>query len=192
MFADPIQQFLAWYQEAEQAGVPHPETVALATATKQGRPSLRIVLYRGMSSEGPRFFTNYESRKGRELAENPRAALLFHWDALGRQVRFEGLVERLCAKDSDEYFAARPRGHQINALASVQSAVLSSREDLLQKRAALEAEYEGRAVPRPSFWGGYHLMPERVEFWQEGADRFHDRRLYTRQGDSWSTAILSP
>ena len=188
---DPIQLFLQWYQEASEK-VKHPETMFLATSTADGRPSLRTVLYRGLSQQGPRFFTNYQSRKGHELTDNPRAALLFYWEALDRQVRFEGKIEQLSPEESDEYFQARPRGHRINAHASPQSQPIASREVLLQKQKRLEEEFDGHEVPRPAHWGGYRVVPEHVEFWIQEQDRFHQRQLFTKTNNIWETSILAP
>lgn len=189
---DPIDRFLAWFDEAGAAGVPTPEAMVLSTASPEGAPSSRVVLYRGLSARCPRFFTNYESRKGRELTVQPRAALLFHWDALQRQVRFEGVVEKLSPDESDAYFAARPRGHQLNAWASNQSAPIESRGTLLSRYADLERLYEGRPVPRPPHWGGFRLVPHVVELWQGMPDRMHDREVYTRVADRWLGSILAP
>jgi pyridoxamine 5'-phosphate oxidase len=188
---DPIQLFLQWYQEAGQKTA-HPENMFLATASPDGSPSVRTVLYRGLSDNCPRFFTNYQSRKGRELETNPRAALLFYWEALDRQVRFEGAVEKLSAQESDQYFQERPRGHRINALASPQSQEIAAREVLLQKQVELEALFEGKDVPRPEHWGGFRLIPERVEFWLQEANRFHQRALFTRTTEGWRESILAP
>jgi pyridoxamine 5'-phosphate oxidase len=192
MHADPIERFELWFQEAGAIGVPTPEAMVLATVAPDGQPSSRVVLYRGLSGRCPRFFTNYDSRKGHELAQNPRAALLFHWDALQRQVRFEGAVERLSPAESDAYFASRPRGHQLNAWTSHQSAPIESRGALLARYAELEALYGGRPVPRPPHWGGFRLVPRVIELWQGMPDRMHEREVYTRVGDGWGTSILSP
>jgi pyridoxamine 5'-phosphate oxidase len=188
---DPIQLFLRWYQEASEKAK-YPEAMFLATATKDGKPSVRTVLYRGLSQNCPRFFTNYESRKGHELAENPNAALLFYWEVLERQVRFEGKIEMLSKEESDEYFQARPRGHRINALASPQSQKIENREALLQKQKQLEEQFEGQEVPRPLHWGGYRLVPESIEFWIQEPDRFHQRILFTKTPTGWESSILAP
>lgn len=192
MHHDPLDRFLLWFQEAGAVGVPTPEAMVLSTVSLEGAPSSRVVLYRGLSGRAPRFFTNYESRKGHELAVNPRASLLFHWDALQRQVRFEGVVERLSAEESDEYFADRPRGHQLNAWASNQSAPIESRGTLLSRYAELERLYEGRPVPRPPHWGGFRLVPRVIELWQGMPDRMHEREVYTHVGDRWLGSILAP
>jgi len=190
--SDPIQRFEEWFDAAVKAGVRTPDAMVLSTATRDGLPSARVVLYRGLSEGNLRFFTNYESRKGHELADNPRAALLFHWDPLERQVRLEGTVEKIDAAESDAYFAARPRGHQINAWASAQSTPIASREELLARQAEVEARFADRLVPRPPHWGGYRLIAETVELWQGMPDRMHDRELYRRTASGWSCSILSP
>ncbi len=192
MIPDPIDRFLSWFAEAAAAGVPTPEAMVLSTVSPEGAPSSRVVLYRGLSGRAPRFFTNYESRKGHELALNPRASLLFHWDAQQRQVRLEGVVEKLSADESDEYFAARPRGHQLNAWTSAQSAPIESRDVLLTRYEELEKLYEGKPVPRPPHWGGFRLVPRVIELWQGKPDRMHEREVYTRVGDRWLVSILAP
>jgi pyridoxamine 5'-phosphate oxidase len=187
---DPLRQFAAWFEEAGAAGVRAPEAMALATAAVDGRPSLRMVLLKGFDEHGFVFFTGYESRKGAELAANPRAALLFHWDPLGRQVRIEGPVERVSEAESDAYFASRPRGAQVSASVSPQSRVVESRAAL----EVLAAELEARSgeLPRPPSWGGFRLAPETYEFWQHRANRLHDRLRYRRQGDRWEIERLGP
>ena len=167
-----------------------PEAMALATATADGRPSVRMVLLKGVDERGFSFYTGYESRKGRELAENPRAALLFHWP--GRQVRIEGPVERVTADESDAYFASRPRGSRLSAIASRQSEVVSSREELEGRVAELEEQFAGAEPPRPDRWGGFRLVPETFELWQHRDDRLHDRLRYRRDGDAWLVERLSP
>jgi pyridoxamine 5'-phosphate oxidase len=166
--------------------------MALATATRTGAPSVRIVLCRGLDAQGLRFFTNYESRKGNELDANPAAAATFHWPVLDRQARIEGRAERLPAADSDAYFDHRPRGHQISAWASAQSRSLSTLEALKQKAAEIATEYEGRVVPRPPYWGGYLLRPSIVELWTKGPDRLHDRIRYERTVGGWTSVRLAP
>lgn len=166
--------------------------MALATASRDGQPSVRIVLCRGVDTRGLRFFTNYESRKGVELETNPRAAALFFWRVLGTQVRVEGSVERLPDAESDEYFEHRPRGHRLSALVSAQSRPIESVDELRQRARALATEYEGRPVPRPRYWGGYLLRPAAVEFWTEGSDRLHERIRFELTGGIWQPTPLAP
>lgn len=189
--ADPISEFLA---AAERARAHQIDTapVALATADADGRPSVRMVLLRGADQRGFAFYTNYGSRKARELDRNPRAALCFHWVALDEQIRIEGRVERVTAAESDEYFATRPRGSQLGAWASDQSAVLPSREALEAKYREIEQRFAGKNVDRPPFWGGYRLIPDVVEFWYGRPDRLHDRVLYTREAHGWKIERLYP
>jgi pyridoxamine 5'-phosphate oxidase len=188
----PLDTLAQWLEEARQRGMAEPEAMALATATSAGVPSVRIVLCRGIDSQGIRFFTNYESRKGRELDDNPAAAATFFWPVLDRQVRVEGRAERLPAADSDAYFDHRRRGHQISAWASAQSRPLSSLEALKQRAGELERAHEGRPVPRPPYWGGYLLRASSVELWSRGADRLHDRVRYERGGAGWTSVRLAP
>jgi pyridoxamine 5'-phosphate oxidase len=189
--ADPVVQLRRWLDEARAAGVELPEAMALATATADGAPSARMVLLKDVAGSGLTFFTNYESRKGEELAENPRAGLLLYWHPLGRQVRVEGAVERLAAADSDEYFRSRPVGSRLSAAVSPQSAVIETREEL-----ELASEILGRAVgddiPRPESWGGYRLLPAAWEFWQHRVDRLHDRFRYRPSGSGWVVERLAP
>lgn len=190
---DPLLQFGLWLAEAERTGLPHPNAMTLATAGQTGEPSARIVLLRGLDTRGFVFFTNYESRKGLELSENPVAALLFHWPALARQVRIEGRVEQVSATESDAYFAQRPRGHQLEAHASPQSRVIAGRESLVQQFTETEQQFAGQDVPRPVHWGGYRVIPRMIEFWQEGEHRLHDRFRYQRDAKgSWQIDRLAP
>jgi pyridoxamine 5'-phosphate oxidase len=189
---DPIAQFAQWYERAQATVKPLPDAVALATATPAGHPSLRMVLLKGFDAHGFVFYTNYRSRKGRELARNPRAALLFYWGEFERQVRIDGRVERLMARESEEYFATRPRGSQLSAWASPQSALVAGRGPLERRFAAFARKYPD-AVPRPPQWGGYRLVPEAFEFWQGREDRLHDRILYRRvRGGRWRIERLAP
>jgi pyridoxamine 5'-phosphate oxidase len=187
---DPLRQFAAWFEEARAARMRAPEATALATAAADGRPSVRMVLLKGFDERGFVFFTGYESRKGAELAANPRAALLFYWDPLGRQVRVEGTVERVAEAESDAYFASRPRGAQISASVSPQSRVVESRGQL--ETAAAELEARGGELPRPPTWGGFRLAPETYEFWQHRANRLHDRLRYSCDDAGWKLERLGP
>lgn len=189
---NPLDTLAQWLEEARQRGMAEPEAMALATATPSGVPSVRIVLCRGIDSQGIRFFTNYESRKGRELDGNPGAAATFFWPVIERQVRVEGRAERLPDADSDAYFDRRRRGHQISAWASAQSRPLASLDALKDRAAELSREHEGRAVPRPPYWGGYLLRASSVELWTQGPDRLHDRVRYERNGAEWTSVRLSP
>jgi len=190
--SDPVAQFAQWYERAQAEVKPLPEAVALATATRAGHPSLRTVLLKDFDAHGFVFYTNYRSRKGRELARNPRATLLFYWGILQRQVRVDGRVERVPARDSDAYFATRPRGSQLTAWASPQSSVVANRNALTRRFEAFARKYHD-AVPRPPYWGGYRLVPDAIEFWQGGEDRLHDRILYRRaRSGRWRIERLAP
>jgi pyridoxamine 5'-phosphate oxidase len=189
--ADPIRQFDAWLEEARAAGVPLPEAMTLATADASGRPSARMLLLKSAGPEGFAFFTGYESRKGRELEENARAAIVVYWHALGRQVRVEGTVRRLPPEESDAYFETRPPRSRAAAAASRQSEAIESREQLEGELERLLAEH-GDEVPRPPHWGGYVLEPESIELWQHREDRLHDRLRYRRDGDAWRLERLAP
>ena len=190
--SDPLRQFAAWFEQASDAGALQPEAAAVATASPDGAPSVRYVLVKQFDERGFVFFSNYESRKGRELQDNPRAALLFHWEALGRQVRIEGRVERIAAEESIAYAHSRPRGSQISALASPQSRVIEGREWLEQRVAELAERYRDREVPLPETWGGLRVSPGSYEFWQHRQDRLHDRIRYTRAEAGWRIERLAP
>ena len=189
---DPIRQFQRWFDDASGAGLIEPNAMTLATATRDGRPSARMVLLKGFDARGFVFYTNYESRKGGDLEQNPQAALVFFWVELERQVRVEGRVERATVEESDAYFASRPLGSQIGAWASAQSRVIADREPLERRAAELEAEYAGREVPRPPHWGGYRVVPDVIEFWQGRPSRLHDRLRYRWTDGSWLVERLSP
>jgi pyridoxamine 5'-phosphate oxidase len=189
---DPIAQLRGWHSEASAAGLDEPDAAALATADAQARPSARMVLVRGIDRRGLVFYTNYGSRKGRELETNPRGALLFHWATLGRQVRIEGSVERTGAGESDAYFASRPLGARVSAIVSPQSEPIESREALEARHRDLLARHRTEPPPRPDHWGGFRLSPERFEFWQNGPDRLHDRIEYVRVQGGWRRRRLAP
>ncbi|MFC4057669.1 pyridoxamine 5'-phosphate oxidase [Planomonospora corallina] len=188
---DPVSQFAAWFGEAVDAGLPEPNAMVVATASAGGRPTARTVLLKGYDETGFVFYTNYESRKGRDLGENPRACLLFPWHAIRRQVRVEGPVVRLPREESAAYFRSRPYGSRVGAWASRQSAVVASRGELDERYARL-AERWPEDPPVPDFWGGFRVAPVEVEFWQGQLDRMHDRLRYRRAGDSWVVERLAP
>jgi pyridoxamine 5'-phosphate oxidase len=190
--ADPIVQFGRWFDDAAQHGLLMPEAMTLATATVDGRPSARMVLLRGYDQRGFVFYTNYESRKGAELAGNPAAALVFWWGELERQVRVEGRVERTSREESEAYFRTRPVGSRLGAWASAQSRVIPGRSVVDQRFAELAASHPGGDVPLPPFWGGFRLDPEVVELWQGRPNRLHDRLRYTRADGRWRIERLAP
>lgn len=190
---DPIRQFVRWFQDAEQAELPLPNAMTLATASRQGKPSARMVLLKGVDERGFVFYTNYESRKAQDLRVNPVAALVFCWLPLSRQVRVEGVVEVLDARESDLYFAGRPRGHKLEAHASPQSRVIEDRAFLEQQFQETDRKFAEQGVPRPLQWGGYRVRPELLEFWQEGANRLHDRLRYRLDlAGNWVVERLAP
>lgn len=190
---DPIALVRGWLDAARAAGIGEPEAMALSTADAGGRPASRMVLLRGLDERGFRFYTNRLSRKGRELEANPRGALLFHWQPLGRQVRVEGPVSALSDEESDAYFAGRERMSQLAAWASEQSRPIASRDELVARLAEVERRFEGGPVERPPHWGGYLVTPQMIELWEHGEHRLHHRRRFTRTPDgAWSSELLAP
>lgn len=190
---DPFLQFDHWFTDALSSGNPAPDAMTLATVDELGRPSTRVVLLKAVDLGGFVFFTNYNSRKGRELEGNPNASLTIFWPELERQVRIDGVVSKIDGAESDEYFASRPEGSKIGAHASAQSEVLRNREELETRVRQLEAEFAGREIPRPPHWGGYRLIPRSIEFWQGRSSRLHDRLLFTvDEAGTWSYVRLSP
>lgn len=189
---NPFQQFRLWFEEAVTAQLPEPNAMTLATASKTGMPSARIVLLKGVDDRGFVFYTNFESRKGQELKENPQAVLVFLWKQLERQVRIEGPVEVVSDADADAYFHSRPLASQLGAWASEQSRVIASREVLEQRFQTLQTQYENQEIPRPPHWGGFRVLPQQIEFWQGRPSRLHDRLCYRLQQDSWLIERLAP
>ena len=189
---DPIELFGEWFEQAKESGILFPESASLATASRDGVPSSRMVLLKSFAADGFVFFTNYRSRKAREMDENPNASLLLHWGVLQRQIRVEGSVERISAEASAAYFRTRTRGSQIGAWASRQSEELEDRLALEGQAKEIEERFKGQDVPFPPFWGGYCLMPERIEFWQGRLNRLHDRLLFTRAEAGWTSQRLYP
>jgi pyridoxamine 5'-phosphate oxidase len=189
---NPFELFSQWFAAAQKSGLYLPEAMALATAGSTGEPSVRMVLMKGHSPEGITFYTNYSSLKSRQLEENPRASVVFHWPILQRQVRFAGSVDRLSTAESDAYFRTRSRGSRIGAWASHQSRRLARRSDLQARVRDFEKKFAGEPIPLPPFWGGYLLIPERIEFWQGRLDRLHDRIAFERSGNDWISHRLYP
>lgn len=189
---NPIDQFKEWFKKALSADLLDPNAMTLSTADKDGVPSSRTVLLKGVDAEGFRFYTNYKSRKGKELEENPQAAICFYWPAHERQVRIQGEVQKLGRDESETYFHQRPRKSQISAWASQQSTKVASREELISKFKEMERHFEGEEIPLPEFWGGYILKPARIEFWQGRAGRMHDRICYEKEKDGWTRFRLAP
>ncbi|MVN91014.1 pyridoxamine 5'-phosphate oxidase [Mucilaginibacter aquatilis] len=191
--ANPVKQFETWFNEAVKAEIHEPNAMTLATSTHDGRPSARVVLLKGFDEKGFIFYTNYLSRKGKEIAKNPHAALVFFWGDLERQVRIEGTIEKLSKEQSEAYFHSRPVGSQIGAVASPQSQEIADRDVLEKKWQQLETEYEGKEIPKPAYWGGYVLKPQLVEFWQGRSSRLHDRILYKKADkNNWKKVRLAP
>lgn len=192
LLPDPLAQFTLWYEEAQQSTVALPHAMALATADAQGRPSARMVLLKECDQRGFVFYTNSNSHKGRDLSQNPRAALVFHWEPLRKQVRVEGAVERVSSEEADAYFATRPRGSQLGAWASPQSESIPDRTALERETDQLEAHYAERDVPRPPHWNGFRVCPDTLEFWVDRASRLHDRFEYRRSPQGWQIRQLAP
>lgn len=190
--SNPIEQFKKWFSEASIAQVPEPNAVSVATVSAEGRPSSRIVLLKGYDESGFVFFTNYESRKGREIIQNPYVSLLFFWPELERQIRIEGKAEKISTKESMNYFFSRPIGSQLGAWASAQSAIIEGRSILEKKMSELKVKFQGKEVPFPAFWGGFKVVPETIEFWQGRKSRLHDRIQFAKTNSGWKISRLSP
>jgi pyridoxamine 5'-phosphate oxidase len=189
---DPMVQFQRWFDQALAANLLEPNAMTLATVDSSGQPSARIVLLKGVDAQGFTFFTNYTGRKGQELAANPKAALVFLWGELERQVRIEGTVHQITPAESDEYFHSRPISSQLGAWASEQSQVIANRQVLEDRLAQLKEQFTNEEIPRPPHWGGYRLVPNAIEFWQGRTSRLHDRLLYTREASAWQRVRLAP
>jgi len=189
---NPIKMFAKWFEQAKDSGIILPESMTVATATADGRPSARVVLLKSFDQDGFVFFTNYNSRKGGELAQNPHAAIVFHWNILQRQVRIEGAIEKVSEQESLAYFHSRPRGSQIGAWASHQSQVIENRETLAATVKQLEQKYAGQEIPLPPFWGGFRVKPSHIELWQGRSDRLHDRYSFNASSTGWQRELLAP
>jgi pyridoxamine-phosphate oxidase len=189
---DPFMQFESWLSEAIYAELYEPTAMILSTASMKGKPTSRVVLLKGLTNEGLTFFTNYESKKGKEIQENPFGSLIFFWPELERQVRIEGKIEKISKEESVKYFQSRPRGSQLGALASPQSSMIKSREELENKMRELENKYNGKDIPKPENWGGYILKPDYFEFWQGRPDRLHDRIVFEKKNGNWKIGRLAP
>lgn len=190
--SDPIDLFNKWLDQAQRAGIFQPETMALATADRKGRMSVRFVLLKSAARDGMVFYTNALSRKGIEMAANPRAAIAFWWDRIGKQVRAEGTITPVSAAEADEYWRSRPRGSQLASSASAQSETLGTRQRLVARMKRLAQKFRGKEVPRPAHWIGYRLIPEQIEFWTMRAHRLHERELFLRNGKGWKRKLLQP
>lgn len=189
---DPVAQFRKWFGEARESGIPEPNAMTLGTAGSDGRVSLRTVLLKAYDAKGFVFFTNYGSRKASQIGQNPSASILFPWVSLARQVEISGPVEKISAAESLAYFLSRPHGSRLGAWVSEQSTIISSREVLRAKYAELKEKFASGEIPKPEGWGGYRVVPQRIEFWQGGEDRLHDRLVYTHAGEGWTISRLAP